>query len=532
MSVNFLNDAVLQAKIIKESAIAQAKESLLESLDSRVKSMASKRLIEGDGGKDGEYANDKEVVDVEDETPKSDVEGDDSTPSDDEIEEIMKELRTEGSDLSEEYDEIEESEELEESEDELTEEEEQALEEISSMFENEDELTEEDEQALEEISSMFENEHELTEEDELSELELTEEDELELTEEDELEESDEVNETRLRKLYSVIKNPASSNRELREAAGKIVKLKSSLKKANKVIQIQNEAIKDASLLNKKVAMFNRLTEGLTLDKNQKLTMINVLDTATNMRELKLAYLGLLEGIKSAKTSSANNVSTPVKRNTAVANYKKTNTSSVSSKLRSAIRESLNKRLNRINVTNEDAPKRRVLSENNTRMTKPSLSNRLTERNNKSGVKNTNTNRLVNRLDSRNTRLNANTNSNGGKTLRERLAEKLGVTNTNNVNRPINGGSNRLSAPRNADRVITNRLNTVKDNNRIDTGRNRLTENRVSTPNATRPSNKRFNNDIITKRRLNESNENTYKAPILTDDYLELRDRLMKLGNVK
>lgn len=529
MSVNFLNDAVLQAKIIKESAIAQAKESLLESLDSRVKSMASKRLIEGDGGKDGEYANDKEVVDVEDETSKSDVEGDDSTPSDDEIEEIMKELRTEGSDLSEEYDEIEESEELEESEDELTEEEEQALEEISSMFENEDELTEEDEQALEEISSMFENEHELTEEDELSELELTEEDELELTEEDELEESDEVNETRLRKLYSVIKNPASSNRELREAAGKIVKLKSSLKKANKVIQIQNEAIKDASLLNKKVAMFNRLTEGLTLDKNQKLTMINVLDTATNMRELKLAYLGLLEGIKSAKTSSANNVSTPVKRNTAVANYKKTNTSSVSSKLRSAIRESLNKRLNRINVTNEDAPKRRVLSENNTRMTKPSLSNRLTERNNKSGVKNTNTNRLVNRLDSR---LNANTNSNGGKTLRERLAEKLGVTNTNNVNRPINRGSNRLSAPRNADRVITNRLNTVKDNNRIDTGRNRLTENRFSTPNATRPSNKRFNNDIITKRRLNESNENTYKAPILSDDYSELRDRLMKLGNVK
>ncbi len=519
MSVNFLNDAVLQAKIIKESAIAQAKESLLESLDSRVKSMASKRLIEGDGGKDGEYANDKEVVDVEDETPKSDVEGDDSTPSDDEIEEIMKELRTEGSDLSEEYDEIEESEELEESEDELTEEEEQALEEISSMFENEHELTEEDE-----LSEL-----ELTEEDE---LELTEEDELELTEEDELEESDEVNETRLRKLYSVIKNPASSNRELREAAGKIVKLKSSLKKANKVIQIQNEAIKDASLLNKKVAMFNRLTEGLTLDKNQKLKMINVLDTATNMRELKLAYLGLLEGIKSAKTSSANNVSTPVKRNTAVANYKKTNTSSVSSKLRSAIRESLNNRLNRINVTNEDAPKRRVLSENNTRMTKPSLSNRLTERNNKSGVKNTNTNRLVNRLDSRNTRLNANKNSNGGKTLRERLAEKLGVTNTNNVNRPINRGSNRLSAPRNADRVITNRLNTVKDNNRIDTGRNRLTENRVSTPNATRPSNKRFNNDIITKRRLNESNENTYKAPILTDDYSELRDRLMKLGNVK
>ena len=546
MNNSFLNDAVLQAKIIKESAIAQARESLLESIDSRVKSIASKKLLEGD--EEGE--TEKEVVDTEEgetETKegeaKSDVEAEDeSTPSDEEIEEIMKELRTEAED-EDEITEEDEAEEVTEGEEEVTEDEDKELQEFLNSFnegeedelteedeteevtesEEDDELTEEEEAALEEIARLYEDdeEAELTEDEDEMEMtegeeEVTEGEDEELTEE----EDEDVNEGRLRKLVSVLRNPKSTNNELREAASKIVRLKTSLKKANKVIQIQNDAIKDTTMLNRKVAMFNRLNEGLSLNRNQKIKMINVLDTANNMRELKLAYLGLLEGIKATKSSNLISSNKP-KAKTASVNYRKTNTVAPSTKLKESLKETLRQKLgiksntgNRSLLINENDNNNNRKS--NTVNKQPVTSNnRLGNKANASNGYNKSNDRLANNRSSNrvtdvnndrrvSNRRNINEDVRGNKSgsLRERLAERLGVDNSN-----------------------TNRVNTP---NRV----NRVTNTNTNKPTNTRDTNRRFGNDIITRRRLNEGNVNQFNAPVLEDNYTELRDRLMKLSNIK
>ena len=444
---SLIKDAVLKAKAIKDVATAEAKEQILESLDSRIKRIVAKKINEGDDIYDDDNIDEilegKEGPDTEQEL------------SDEEIEEVMQELKTE---LDETIEEAEE-EALEETEDETIE-------------ETEDESLEEAEDDLNEISMYFESEG-----DEES-LEETEDETIEETEDETLE----------------------------EAARRIISLRKKLKEAYNVIKQQRDAIDESMLLNTKLKYYTKLNSKLNLNENQKINIINVLDNASNKKELNIAYLGILEGIRN--TRSQNNTQNRTK---------KENISRPTTKLKSNIKESLQR--NNL-IKSKNSSNRNIISENKT---------------------------TANR-----SRFNTSNKSNTG-TLRERLIEKLNRKENNTLNTriglPTNKSTNERSAinsnsNKSVDRKsLIERLSNRLLNKSTDLSSRRsnlLSENRLTSNKSQSTEVKRiprfenkFQNDIITQKRKAINEGVDYKGqPVITDDMGELRDRFMKLGKLK
>jgi len=306
---DILKEAIADAKAVKEVAIANAKAALEEAFTPQLKSMLSAKLEEMEND---EMSNpimrhgmegDTDPEERETEYMRDDMmEGDDISYEDDldeefSIEEILAELEKDTLNEAEEEEEEEEVEvETETDEEEDTEE------------DDETETTELDDMTDEELKDFIEDvisdmvaageleagesfESEEGEVDIDMDMEVEDDEELGFEIEDDTEEEVEIMEAT---IHSKNKAIGKTKKALREAKAKL----RTLEKANRIL---SESNKEIQLLNAKLLYTNKIFKAKNLTENEKVKVLGAFDNATTIKESKLVFETLSEGLKTKKT---------------------------------------------------------------------------------------------------------------------------------------------------------------------------------------------------------------------------------------
>lgn len=246
----FLEKAVADANAIQEMALDNAKKYLGNILNGKIEEELEKKLVEEDSKINKKLA---EQEDEEESEEEKDVEKEKEEEKESKEEEIDINIDAVLKELKDEMDEKDEIDEDEEDEIEI----------------NLDELDESDEDENEQIFEVdlkeLENELGLvTEQDEEEDEEEPEEEEDEEEDEEEMEESE------------------------------VIKLKKENKKYKNVIKEMQEKLNEAIFLNTKLKYANLLTSAKALTEDQKQKIINTFDRCDTVKEVKLAFVTLVE----------------------------------------------------------------------------------------------------------------------------------------------------------------------------------------------------------------------------------------------
>jgi hypothetical protein len=299
-----LKEAIADAKAVKEMAIANAKAALEEVFTPQLQSMLSAKL---------------QLMEEEEETMEEGEEGfgsmdpkghgnikDDSSLYEDEdmdLEELLKELDEDIEDVEgyedTDADGIEDDSDADSGE-----------EEISLDLED---MTDEDLKKFIEdvISDMFES----------GELEANIESEEEEEEAEEGESEEEEEEINLDELLAEIEGMDEEEEDLDEYAEmqpsdypgmeydeeRISKLESELEEALSVIETLRGDLNEVNLLNAKLLYTNKIFKSKNLTESQKLNVLSSFDKATTVKETKLVYETLSEGLKSKTNRISENL---------------------------------------------------------------------------------------------------------------------------------------------------------------------------------------------------------------------------------
>ena len=321
---DLLKEAIADAKSVKETAIANAKAALEEAFTPHLKSMLAAKLEEMDKDEDIDEGYDKyeeddvktEEVSAElDEAKKEDKE---EVKEAEEVEEAKKEEIEEEIDLDEllaeleegeEKDEVKESEEIEESE-EVTEEEEVEAEEgedeeaEGEMEEEEvdlEDMTEDDlksfiEDVIKDMVDAGELEAGEEMEDEMEadadmegDMEIEVEDEVEpmMEEKEELEEDDAVSKK--------LKDGASLDSAPRKVGQSTVQ-EDEVKNALAEVEELKKELNEVNLLNAKLLYTNKIFKAKNLSEDKKVKVLKAFDKAETVKEAKVIFETLNEGI--------------------------------------------------------------------------------------------------------------------------------------------------------------------------------------------------------------------------------------------
>lgn len=269
MNRNLLTEAIADAKVVKESAIANAKKALEEALTPHLKSMLASKLEEMEN--DEELPEDLDLSGIEEE--------------DLDLESILREVEESES----ESDEPETKEDEPETKEDESEESEP--EEDESDFNIEDMTDEDLKKFIEEVIAEMvkagelettESEEETPIEDDEEELPFDiEDDEEELPFDIEDDEEPLITE---RKRSNFNKN--MNRTKLNEALSTVKQLQTKLNSVN--------------LLNAKLLYVNKLFKAKSLNESQKLKVLSALDKAKSTKEAKLIYETLNENIQKPK----------------------------------------------------------------------------------------------------------------------------------------------------------------------------------------------------------------------------------------
>lgn len=327
---DLLKEAIVDAKAVREIALANAKLALEEAMTPRLQSMLSQKLAEEAEGDEEEksveedYGNDwfeeepGSVSETEDEEPAveegegeedhTDEKSVDTAEDDIDIEELFGEADDEEEAPAKEMDEADDEEidedlmeiirQLEEdidssgigtgdnkkpspvASDDSTED---KAEKLVQLVNEEDE----DEDIKEMMRSIREEDEEESKKEKVEEAEDEDEDTVDikeilraLREEDEEEKVDEAEEEK--------------EKEMAEA---------KLREAYAVITFLRSKINEVNLLNSKLLFSNKLFKKHSLTEKQKITVIENFDRASSLREVKLVYATLSEALKSAKINA-------------------------------------------------------------------------------------------------------------------------------------------------------------------------------------------------------------------------------------
>ena len=341
---DILKEAIADAKAVKETAIANAKAALEEAFTPQLKSMLAAKL---------------EEMELEEEMSSS-TRGEDGTrpPRREEDDTKSKKKMEESDEIEEEMDKKKEVEEeldldeiLKEIEGELNEEE--SVNEEETVTEDESEAERADVDKFE-----FEKGKEEGEEDEKEELDLedmTDEDlkgfiedviadmvaageleagessdvEIETEETEEIELEEEITEEKEEEEKKVTKEEVTEeamdensiaevykekySKELEEANAKI----KALEESNKVKDI---ALNEVNLLNAKLLYTNKIFKAKSLTENEKVKVLGAFDKATTVKETKLVFETLNEGLKRKKSTIKESLGSASK---ATGNFKNT-----------------------------------------------------------------------------------------------------------------------------------------------------------------------------------------------------------------
>ena len=331
-----LKEAIADAKTIKDTAIANAKAALEESFTPHIKDMLSAKLQEMDKDEDldeGKKEDSKDKVEEMDAPSYDRKSGEslDPTPAkvgqttiqeeEKELDEMLAELESEieeGKEIEEskedskdelkEDDSIEEADEDEEGEIDVEDEGEISLddEEIDLEDMSEDDLKGFIEDVIKDMvddgdlepGDEFESE-EGEEEVAVDDMEIDVDADVEIAEELELDEAkgedkkDESIEEASKKEDDKIEEAKDEDKEVKEALEEVNKLRAELNEVN--------------LLNAKLLYTNKLFRAKNLSEAQKVKVLESFDNATTVKETKLVFDTLSEGIKSAPKKSINEV---------------------------------------------------------------------------------------------------------------------------------------------------------------------------------------------------------------------------------
>jgi hypothetical protein len=318
-----LAEAIADAKTLKEMAIANAKAALEETFTPQLKTMLSLKLQEMsddvneeedlDEAGFGPMTNVKGHGNIEDES--SLYEMDDEYMNEIDLEELLAEIENEKND--------ETLNEAEESEEEETEEEE------GEPLKLED-MTDEDlkEMIADVIADMVEagelkpehgEEGEEEEGEEEIDMEMDGEEDMDLAELlREIEEETTTTETTTATTTDTTATTTVNDTVLAE----IETLKQELHAATTTINTLRSDLNEVNLLNAKLLYTNKIFKEKTLNESQKVKVLSSFDKATTVKEVKLVYATLNEGIKVKNTPIRENLGRASKAtNTPVVNTK-------------------------------------------------------------------------------------------------------------------------------------------------------------------------------------------------------------------
>jgi len=343
-----LKEAIADAGLVRETALANAKLALEEAFTPTIQSMLSKKIqseVEGDEDEvavEDEEAGEEEVggeeggsdVPAELDIPADETEeipAEDAEVADDEIavedeeggEEVAPEVEVEDDDDDDDDDEIDDGEEAGEDLD-L----EAILRELEDGIEDEEEVTENeggevesgvsDEDEVSETINVNGQTYALVkeEEDEDGEEVTESEDGMEGESEklDDLKEEDGEGEEEL-DLESVLKALSEEDEEevtesedgYEGETEKLDDLKESLKEHQDVIRKLRSELNEINLLNAKLLFTNKLFKSFDLDNSGKLRVVEMFDRTKNLREIKLVYATLQESFRNGKVKKVSKI---------------------------------------------------------------------------------------------------------------------------------------------------------------------------------------------------------------------------------
>ena len=316
-----LAEAIADAKTLKEMAIANAKAALEETFTPQLKTMLSLKLQEMSDDMDteeedldeagfGPMTNVKGHGNIEDES--SLYEMDDENMNEIDLEELLAEIENEEIDET-----LNEAEEAEESEEEEEAEEGEPL--------NLEDMTDEDlkEMIADVIADMVEagelkpengEEGEAGEGEEEIELDMDNEEDVDLAELlREIEDETTTAETTETTTTTTVNDAVLAEIET---------LKAELKATTSTIDTLRSDLNEVNLLNAKLLYTNKIFKEKTLNESQKVKVLSSFDKATTVKEVKLVYSTLNEGLKVKTTPIRENLGRASKAtNTPVVNTK-------------------------------------------------------------------------------------------------------------------------------------------------------------------------------------------------------------------
>ncbi len=334
---DLLKEAIADAEQVRETAIANAKLQLEESIAPTIKAELTKALSQTEeveealqeveevdeahdpkGAEANDFAEVGEAVesaDVADENSEVEIVSEDESSTDDVVEEESS-VNEEAEETEEQVDEVDitvrgatttisgpdinaapelKEEEEEEEEEEVVDDEEDDedmedldLEAIIRELQAEvDALSEDDEEDEEDEVPAVEDEEDEEEVDEGEEEEVEDEEE----EEEEVEEGDE--DLDLNAILREIEAELSEEDET-ELAQENTRLQDELAEYRKAVELLRGKLNEVNLLNAKLLFTNKLFRGKELSQDQKIHVVETFDLATTIREVKLLYATLAE----------------------------------------------------------------------------------------------------------------------------------------------------------------------------------------------------------------------------------------------
>ena len=319
---DLLTEAIADAKAVKETAIANAKAALEEAFTPHLKSMLSAKLEEMDKDDEDieetitneEVENVEEVVEVNE---TEEVEEENKVDEEVNLDELLAELNEDEKVTEDTTEEIEVSTEVteeEEVEDEIEVEDEESEGEMEDEEIDLEDMSEDDLKGFIEgvIKDMVEageleagEEMESEDEEVDGEIDIEVEDEVEDTMmEEKLDEMDEVS-------WNDKNNPTrgASKKELdpKKVGQSTSAYSVNLEEALAQVEELKEEIKEVNLLNAKLLYTNKIFKAKNLSEGKKLRVLKAFDKATTVKEAKVVFETLNEGIVDKAIKSINEV---------------------------------------------------------------------------------------------------------------------------------------------------------------------------------------------------------------------------------
>ena len=283
-----LQDAIADAKAVRETALANAKLALEEAFTPHLKSMLSKKLQAETEGEDEESHDESVEVEeaMEDEEEESKDESVEET-NEEAVEETMED------EDEEKKDEVYNDEEMEDED--MNDEEMEDEGHHEGMHDEEMEDDEDDD--IGEVLKQLEAEMADEEEDEPKEegYHDDEEDKEEKEEGAHMDDEDEDMDEEI-DLDEIIKALTEEDEEEEEKAEEAMVPAAELDEYRQTVQYLKDKLSEVNLLNAKLLYTNKLFRSRNVSEEQKMKVIEQFDRAANVREVKLVFTTFAESI--------------------------------------------------------------------------------------------------------------------------------------------------------------------------------------------------------------------------------------------